>query len=355
MANDDNAHNRHVRKVHTERERADLKEQFEKISLKMMNSKEPPVRSAGLLVVSNTPSITIRPTKPVPSMVKPEATKRTNSSFRAAMAGAFSGAFAKTAVAPIERVKLLMQLQSSLNSTSYMNKSTIETMFTIYREQGYLAFWRGNLPNVIHQGGSSALNFMFMDYYKALAGNSVYSSFMSAGMAGGTATTILYPIQYLRTRLAADIGSAGTRLYPNGMRDVLASTVRIDGIRGLYQGYGIALGGIFLYRSLHMGGYDAIKSHMFEPDSMTWAGRFGAAQFVSLAAGTLCYPIDSVRRRLMMQAGASEKKYRHGAHAFRLIWSQEGIRGFYRGIAPNLVRSVGAALLLVSYDALQSL
>jgi solute carrier family 25 (adenine nucleotide translocator) protein 4/5/6/31 len=281
--------------------------------------------------------------------------KRKNSSMRSAVAGAFSGAFAKTAVAPIERVKLLMQLQSSLGSTNYKNKSTFQMMFIIYREQGYLAFWRGNLPNVIHQGGSSALNFMFMDYYKALAGNSVYSSFLSAGMAGGTATTILYPVQFLRTRLAADIGSAGSRIYPNGMRDVLVSTLRVDGMRGLYQGYGIALGGIFLYRSLHLGGYDAIKTQVYDVDSMTWTGRFCAAQFVSLAAGTICYPIDSVRRRLMMQAGTGEKLYRNGAHAFRLIWTQEGIRGFYRGIAPNLVRSVGAALLLVSYDALQSL
>jgi solute carrier family 25 (adenine nucleotide translocator) protein 4/5/6/31 len=272
---------------------------------------------------------------------------------RAAIAGACAGAIAKTVVAPIERVKILMQLQASLKNKAYIDKNSFQVASMIYRREGVLAFWRGNFHNVLQQAGTSALNFMFMDYYKAITGESVYSSFLCGGMAGGTATTILYPIQFLRTRLAADVGSTGHRSYPNGMRDVLRSTLRVDGVRGLYQGYGIALAGIFLYRSLHMGGYDAIKTVRHQ--NMTWTEKLVAAQFVSLAAGTVCYPIDSVRRRLMMQAGRENKTYRHALHAFQTILRDEGFRGFYRGLGPNLVRSLGAALLLVSYDALRSM
>jgi solute carrier family 25 (adenine nucleotide translocator) protein 4/5/6/31 len=190
---------------------------------------------------------------------------------RAAVAGACAGAVAKTVVAPIERVKILMQLQHSLTSQTYLNKNPFQVASTIYRDEGLLAFWRGNFHNVLQQGGTSALNFMFMDYYKALAGNSVYASFLCGGLAGGTATTILYPIQFLRTRLAADVGTTGNRSYPNGMRDVLRATLRVDGVVGLYQGYGIALAGIFLYRSLHMGGYDAIKT--VATNDLTWTEK----------------------------------------------------------------------------------
>jgi len=81
--------------------------------------------------------------------------------------------------------------------------------------------------------------------------------------------------------------------------------------------------------------------------------RYLLAQMVSITAGTVCYPIDSVRRRFMMQAGRphQERPYQHGAvAAFYTIYQREGLQGFYLGLGPNLVRSVAGALLLVSYD-----
>lgn len=80
--------------------------------------------------------------------------------------------------------------------------------------------------------------------------------------------------------------------------------------------------------------------------------RYMIAQIVSITAGTLCYPIDSVRRRLMMQAGQpmNERQYKHACNAFQIIYQREGIKGFYLGIGPNIVRSIAGALLLVSYD-----
>jgi len=253
----------------------------------------------------------------------------------------------------------------------------------------------GNTPNVVRQGGAAALNFMLMDWYKAaiapimnlslaLPSNrphplrekrrKILSSFLSGGLAGGTTTTFLYPIEFLRTRLALDIGTTSkngqyTRMYPRGMRDVFCGIWKTDGVKGLYQGYGIALGGVVLYRALHLGGFDACKTELMyrrkessklygtNDASMTWGERFAIAQAVSIVAGTICYPIDSVRRRLMMQAGLphGERNYTNSMHAFRKIWIDEGIRGFYLGIGPNLVRSVGGALLLVAYDVFRSM
>lgn len=302
-----------------------------------------------------------------------------------ALAGAAAGALAKTVVAPIERVKLLMQLSRSISTPNRNNAplSGWEVAKQIYKEQGLGAFWRGNLPNIYRQGGTSALNFLFMDKYKQLIHpvsqyfskqndpqdsqktQRLIASFISGGLAGGTTTTLLYPLDFLRTRLALDMGNqAESRLYPRGMRDVLMSIWKTDGFRGYYQGYGIALSGVVLYRALHLGGYDVCKTELVEMKrkryehghessiSLSWGERIMVAEVVSLVAGTMCYPIDSVRRRLMMQAGvpASLRSYHNSLDAFRKIWIEEGVRGFYLGIGPNIFRSISGALLLVSYD-----
>lgn len=121
-----------------------------------------------------------------------------------------------------------------------------------------------------------------------------------------------------------------------------------------------ALSGVVLYRALHLGGYDALKtaySQKYYGDShqivLRIHERFAIAQTVSIIAGTICYPIDSVRRRMMMQAGKSKnhRQYKDSIDAIRKILQQEGIKGFYLGLAPNSIRSVGAASILVLYDS----
>jgi solute carrier family 25 (adenine nucleotide translocator) protein 4/5/6/31 len=175
----------------------------------------------------------------------------------------------------------------------------------------------------------------------------------------------LYPFEFLRTRLAADVGADGKRVY-KGMTDLAISIFKSDGATGLFQGYGIALTGGIFYRILFLGGYDALKSevllskrHKLPPGTgkveLSWTERFACAQTISLTAGTLAYPFDSVRRRMMMQAGQPLEKrvYRGSLNCVWTVWSREGLRGFYLGIGPNLLRSVSGALLLVGYDTVK--
>mmetsp|Transcript_23279 Transcript_23279/g.44601 ORF Transcript_23279/g.44601 Transcript_23279/m.44601 type:complete len:321 (-) Transcript_23279:21-983(-) len=276
--------------------------------------------------------------------------------------------------------------------------NAVATNFTHFSRKN---LHKGNTPNVIRQGGSAAMNFLLMDKYKTaispllmwtmhLPSNrapekrqkrrALISSFLSGGLAGGTVTTALYPIEFVRTRLAMDVGRGtadAPRLYPGGMRDVCTSIWRADGWRGFYQGYGVALAGVVVYRALHLGGYDAVKTEILHSrghrvslgdfrivgeknnnvlsgsnNTLTMGERYLAAQIVSITAGTACYPIDSIRRRMMMQAGVpiEVRLYKNSLDCFRKVLASEGIRGFFLGIGPNLVRSFGAALLLVSYD-----
>ncbi|WP_278924648.1 MC/SLC25 family protein, partial [Pseudophaeobacter profundi] len=84
------------------------------------------------------------------------------------LAGGISAAVSKTVVAPIERVKLLLQVQavSKQIAADKQYKGIIDCFVRIPREQGFASFWRGNLANVIRYFPTQALNFAFKDVYK---------------------------------------------------------------------------------------------------------------------------------------------------------------------------------------------
>ena len=307
------------------------------------------------------------------------------------IAGAAAGAFARTAVAPIDRVKLIIQLRPTIqplvsSSSSVAQHRTAWQIFrAILREEGVSSLWRGNAPTLLIEAGSTALNFVFFDRYK-FASHSILTSmehqypslrednngpdsrkrrilrsFVSGGLAGATTITFLYPLAFMRTRLAVDLGKTekGERKFANGISDVVKQISRTDGLRGFYKGYGIALISVSMHRFVYLGGYDFIKCEYAATSTskganakMQVAERFAAAQFVSMAASTLHYPLDCVRRRLMMEAGRTEeeRRYRNTIHCFRKVWIEEGSRGFFLGLGPNLIRCIGSALVLVSYD-----
>lgn len=317
-----------------------------------------------------------------------------------AVAGACAGAMSRTLMAPVERVKLLLQLPGEAvgggknsNSSSKTNMNSWRIAQSVYQEQGLLSFWRGNTPNVVRVAGTAAVNFYALTYYKELLhsrlpskhhydrrSRHVWISFLAGGLAGATSTTLLYPVEFVRTRLAMDISKKKNtpttanqvnRLYYTGSMDVVKRILASDGVLGLYSGYGIALVGGVVYRVLYLGGYDALKHeavywkqhHPTEGSTsshhhLTFTERFFLAQAISLTAGTATYPLDTVRRRLMMQSGkmSGQRLYTGGTFdCFATIWRDEGIKGFYRGIGPNLVRSLGNALLLVGYDAVSGI
>jgi len=85
------------------------------------------------------------------------------------VAGGVSAAISETAVAPIERVKLLLQVQHVMSKQippDKQYKGIVDCFARIPREQGIFSFWRGNFANVIRYFPTQALNFAFKDKYK---------------------------------------------------------------------------------------------------------------------------------------------------------------------------------------------
>jgi solute carrier family 25 (adenine nucleotide translocator) protein 4/5/6/31 len=280
--------------------------------------------------------------------------------------GGVSAAVSKTAAAPIERVKLLIQNQDEMIKQGRLARKydgIIECFRRTGAEEGVVAFWRGNTANVIRYFPTQALNFAFKDKFKKMFGFKKSEGYWpwfagnlaSGGLAGATSLFFVYSLDYARTRLANDAKSAksgGDREF-NGLVDVYRKTLKSDGVAGLYRGFGPSVVGIIVYRGLYFGLYDSLKPVVLVG---SLEGNFLAAFLlgwaVTTGASTASYPLDTVRRRMMMTSGQAVK-YKGSFDAFTKIVAAEGVTSLFKGCGANILRGVAGAGVISLYDQLQ--
>lgn len=202
--------------------------------------------------------------------------------------------------------------------------------------------------------------FFQQDLYKSMlrGGNSsdnllpgATANFAAGAAAGCTTLVMVYPLDIAHTRLAADIGRREVRQF-RGIYHFLATIFHKDGIWGIYRGLPASLHGMVVHRGLYFGGFDTMKEIMSEeskPELALWK-RWVVAQAVTTSAGLISYPLDTVRRRMMMQSGIEQPVYNSTLDCWRKIYRTEGLASFYRGAVSNVFRSTGAAAILVLYD-----
>ncbi|CAM9514060.1 ADP/ATP translocase 1-like [Lampetra fluviatilis] len=284
------------------------------------------------------------------------------------LAGGIAAAISKTAVAPIERVKLLLQVQhaSKQIAVDQQYKGIMDCVVRIPKEQGFISFWRGNLANVIRYFPTQALNFAFKDKYKQifLGGVDKHKQFWryfagnlaSGGAAGATSLCFVYPLDFARTRLAADVGKGNAEREFKGLADCLTRIFKSDGVRGLYQGFNVSVQGIIIYRAAYFGIYDTAKGMMPNPKSTPLVVSWMIAQTVTAVSGFVSYPFDTVRRRMMMQSGrkGADIMYRGTIDCWKKILQQEGGKAFFKGAWSNVIRGAGGAFVLVLYDEIKN-
>jgi len=283
------------------------------------------------------------------------------------MIAGVSAAVSKTLVAPIERVKLLLQVQDANKNIAVENRyNGIGDCFKrVVAEQGAGALWRGNLANVVRYFPTQALNFACKDFYKKVfcpydaktqPGMFFIGNMASGGAAGATSLSVVYPLDFARTRLAADVGSGKEREF-SGLVDCLKKSVQKGGVGGLYNGFGISVVGIIAYRASYFGAFDTGKVILFKDfKKANILYQWAFAQVVTVGAGILSYPLDTVRRRLMMNAGktGADSMYDGTMDCFKKILKDEGPRAFFKGCLSNVIRGTGGALVLVFYDKIQA-
>ncbi|KAL7215937.1 hypothetical protein ACSBR1_027980 [Camellia fascicularis] len=254
--------------------------------------------------------------------------------------GGVSAAVSKTAAAPIERVKLLIQNQDEMIKTGRLSepyKGISDCFARTIKDEGILSLWRGNTANVIRYFPTQALNFAFKDYFKRLFNfkkdKDGYWKWFAGNLASG--------------------GAAGGGRQFNGLIDVYKKTIQSDGIAGLYRGFNISCVGIIVYRGLYFGMYDSLKPVVLVGELQdSFLASFLLGWAITIGAGLASYPIDTVRRRMMMTSGEAVK-YKSSIDAFNQIIKKEGPKSLFKGAGANILRAVAGAGVLAGYDKLQ--
>merc|ERR1711931_174328 len=280
------------------------------------------------------------------------------------MLSGVAAAVSKTAAAPIERVKLLVQNQGEMLKQGILDKpysGVVDCTMRTAKSEGLTAFWRGNMANVIRYFPTQALNFAFKDTEKALFKTAKdapqYEKFakniLSGGCAGSMSLFFVYSLDYCRTRLANDAKSkTGTRQY-NGMIDVYTKTIKSDGIQGLYRGFVISCVGIVVYRGCYFGFYDTLKPIVIG-DQANLMASFVLGYIVTISSGLVSYPIDTIRRRMMMTSGEAVK-YKGSIDCTKQIVANEGFMSLMKGAGANILRGVAGAGVLSGFDKFKEL
>jgi len=270
---------------------------------------------------------------------------------------------AKTCTAPIERIKLNVQNQDEMIKQGRLDKpykGIADCARRVAAAEGITSFWRGNLANVIRYFPTQALNFAFKDTIKAMfkcpkdAGNfqKFGTNIASGGFAGSLSLMFVYSLDFVRTRMANDAKSKdGTRQF-NGLIDCYKKTIASDGISGLYRGFVISCVGIFIYRGMYFGLYDSLKPMLLGENANAFLS-FILGWGVTTIAGLGGYPIDTVRRRMMMTTGGGVK-YNGSIDCASQIIKNEGFGSMFKGAGANVMRGMGGAGVLVGCDILKA-
>merc|ERR1711976_1152007 len=134
----------------------------------------------------------------------------------------------------------------------------------------------------------------------------------------------------------------------NGLVDVYKKTLKTDGVQGLYRGFVISCVGIIVYRGCYFGFYDTLKPIVLG-DSPSLVLSFAPGYVVTITSGLISYPIDTIRRRMMMTSGEAVK-YKGSMDCAMKVIKAEGFMSLMKGAGANILRGVAGAGVLAGFD-----
>ncbi|CAH0481897.1 unnamed protein product [Peronospora belbahrii] len=288
-------------------------------------------------------------------------------------AGGVAGSVGKTITAPLSRLTILFQVHSMVSTrhTDRFSPSMGSAFVKVLKNEGVLAFWKGNGASVLHRFPYSAVNFFTFEIVKnsiiaqnhpAFTQHSWTTMFASGALAGATATIACYPIDLIRTRLATQLN---TDIRYLGIRHAVRRISAEEGMLGLYRGMGATLMVTVPNLAINFTLYESLKEYArsFRRSQkllgLTGVEREQSAQTFNdmplgvtdtlLCGGTagivsslVTFPIDVVRRRLQISAihaenaGIRPTTTGIASELFR----KQGVSGFYRGLTPELMKVV---------------
>ncbi|KAL6126278.1 hypothetical protein ACLB2K_074329 [Fragaria x ananassa] len=301
------------------------------------------------------------------------------------VAGGVAGGVSRTAVAPLERMKILLQVQ---NPHNIKYSGTVQGLKYIWRTEGFRGLFKGNGTNCARIVPNSAVKFFSYEQaskgilwmYREKTGNedAQLTPLLRLGAgacAGIIAMSATYPLDMVRGRIT--VQTEASPYQYRGMFHALSTVLREEGPRALYKGWLPSVIGVVPYVGLNFAVYESLKDWLIksrpfglvQDTDLSVTTRLACGAAAGTVGQTVAYPLDVIRRRMQMVgwshaasvvAGEGRSKapleYTGMIDAFRKTVRHEGFGALYKGLVPNSVKVVPSiALAFVSYEMVKDI
>jgi len=265
-------------------------------------------------------------------------------------AGGVAGGLAKTVTAPLDRLKIIMQIsganQQSAAAQAAAKGGLIPAFIAIGKSEGVRGYWKGNVPQVIRILPYSTAMLNSYEFYKKKFADqktgelSVPARLLSGAAAACTATLVTYPLDIIRFRLSVD---------PNmkTMGQVIKDILKNEGPRAFFKGLPATCVSISPYSALNFCAFDMFKKMLPEEMHGTAQGIATASLLATALASGSCYPLDTIRRQMQLKSST----YTSVLDAGVSIVARDGVSGLFKGFVPNAVKNMpNKSIQLTTFD-----
>ncbi|KAK1281564.1 Mitochondrial adenine nucleotide transporter ADNT1 [Acorus calamus] len=289
--------------------------------------------------------------------VIPEGISKHSHASKYLIAGGVAGATSRTATAPLDRLKVILQVQTT-------RARIMPAIKDIWKEGRFLGFFRGNGLNVLKVAPESAIRFYayetLKDFIVTARGEEksdigTSGRLIAGGLAGALAQTAIYPMDLVKTRLQTCICEVGrTPSLGTLSRGIWAH----EGPRAFYRGLVPSLLGIIPYAGIDLAAYETLKdmskTYMLSDSDPGPLVQLGCGTISGALGATCVYPLQVIRTRMQAQHINVEAPYKGMSDVFWRTFKIEGLRGFYKGLFPNLLKVVpSASITYLVYESMK--
>lgn len=261
------------------------------------------------------------------------------------LSGGLAGIVSRTCTAPFDRLRTIMQAGGK-NAPAGL----VAGFRQIHAQNGFISFFQGNGTNCFKIAPETAIKMYSFDFYKSRittdpAAITFQERFLAGGLAGATSQMIIYPLDVVKTRMVLS-----TRGMYTGALDCAKQIFLKEGVTAYYKGLSMSCVGIIPYSGLDLmtnsflremaTAYFELRNQEPGIISFLLCGMISSATAMSAT-----YPLGLLRTRLQASGMPGSVQYKSPGDVVSQIYQAEGLKGFFRGFGPNLLKVVPASTI----------